>query len=147
MTMPEPIAGRVSSCHCGRPVHVYEDGFTRDMCESCSAYRCDIEPNCPAPSRASGRVRSAIIACINAYEATPYPLKCEPMKVAEDFHALLRLLDQQACGDVLRWAGYTNVCDLSTGHEGRHSMTQPGNQPVIWGPPQRGIPTRNGSPE
>lgn len=29
-------------CHCGRPVHTYEDGFTRGMCESCSAARCDL---------------------------------------------------------------------------------------------------------
>lgn len=36
-------------CHCGRPVHTYADGFTRDMCERCSALRCDVIPACPLP--------------------------------------------------------------------------------------------------
>lgn len=33
-------------CHCGRPVHVYEDGFTRGLCAECSTVRCDVGP-CP----------------------------------------------------------------------------------------------------
>jgi hypothetical protein len=39
--------GASDPCHCGRPVHVYEDGFERGLCEECSTYRCDIEPTCP----------------------------------------------------------------------------------------------------
>lgn len=50
--MPEPTKGwgltRDDFCHCGERVHVYEDGFTRVMCEECSTIRCDIEPGpCP----------------------------------------------------------------------------------------------------
>ena len=29
-------------CHCGRPVHVQPDGFTRDLCADCDAVRCDL---------------------------------------------------------------------------------------------------------
>lgn len=28
-------------CHCGEPIHIYEDGFTRGLCEHCSDVRCD----------------------------------------------------------------------------------------------------------
>lgn len=36
------------NCHCGAPVHTYDDGFTRNMCEECSSLRCDITPGpCP----------------------------------------------------------------------------------------------------
>ena len=31
-------------CHCGKPTHVYDDGFTRDLCEDCSTVRCDAYP-------------------------------------------------------------------------------------------------------
>jgi hypothetical protein len=30
-------------CHCGKPVHYHEDGFTRRMCIDCDATRCDID--------------------------------------------------------------------------------------------------------
>lgn len=36
-------------CHCGRPVHVYMDGFTRNMCEECSSVRCDTADGMPCP--------------------------------------------------------------------------------------------------
>ncbi|SRR6266498_2609962 len=29
-------------CHCNKPVHVYEDGFTRGLCQWCSDVRCDL---------------------------------------------------------------------------------------------------------
>jgi hypothetical protein len=28
-------------CHCGEPIHIYEDGFTRGLCQHCSDVRCD----------------------------------------------------------------------------------------------------------
>ena len=32
-------------CHCGRPIYIQEyDGFTRGLCEDCSAVRCDAYP-------------------------------------------------------------------------------------------------------
>ena len=37
----------MDKCHCGRPIHYYEDGFTRAMCLACSTVRCDIEWPCP----------------------------------------------------------------------------------------------------
>jgi hypothetical protein len=42
MTVPTP-EHRIDdeTCHCGRPIHVYDDGFTRGLCEDCSTYRCD----------------------------------------------------------------------------------------------------------
>lgn len=43
-------------CHCGRPIHFYDDGYTRHMCEDCSSVRCDLaDVRCPvlhpAPAR------------------------------------------------------------------------------------------------
>jgi hypothetical protein len=33
---------------CGAcPIKVYEDGFTRGLCEACNDRRCDITPGCP----------------------------------------------------------------------------------------------------
>lgn len=32
------------TCHCGKAVHIYGDGFTRGLCEECSTVRCDVEP-------------------------------------------------------------------------------------------------------
>ena len=38
-------AAQESMCHCGRPVHIYDEpgmkGFSRGMCEPCSTVRCD----------------------------------------------------------------------------------------------------------
>ncbi len=33
-------------CHCGELVVVYDDGFTRGLCERCSSIRCDTGVNC-----------------------------------------------------------------------------------------------------
>lgn len=30
------------ACHCGKPIHFYEDGFSRGLCEECSTVRCDL---------------------------------------------------------------------------------------------------------
>ena len=38
----------LDTCHCGKPIYIYEDGFTRHMCETCSLVRCDLaEFPCP----------------------------------------------------------------------------------------------------
>lgn len=34
----------VITCHCGRPVIIHPDGFTRGMCEHCDSVRCDAYP-------------------------------------------------------------------------------------------------------
>lgn len=34
--------GLTTKCHCGLPVHTYDDGFSRGMCEECSTVRCDV---------------------------------------------------------------------------------------------------------
>ena len=31
-------------CHCGEPILIHEDGFTRDLCEHCDSVRCDAFP-------------------------------------------------------------------------------------------------------
>lgn len=40
--------------------------------------------------------------------------------------------DKTVCGHTMAWAGYVNICDLPTGHEGVHSMEQSGTEPVTW---------------
>lgn len=40
----------LDTCHCGKPVYVYEGGFTRHMCEMCSDARCDL-PDSPCPEK------------------------------------------------------------------------------------------------
>lgn len=37
-------------CHCGQPTHTDEFGFTRGLCEHCSAIRCDAYPGECEPS-------------------------------------------------------------------------------------------------
>jgi len=31
-------------CHCGKPVHIHPDGFTRHLCLECDLVRCDAYP-------------------------------------------------------------------------------------------------------
>jgi hypothetical protein len=40
LTEHAPIRG-CKPCHCGKSIYVYEDGFTRFMCQTCSEERCD----------------------------------------------------------------------------------------------------------
>lgn len=61
-------------CHCGKPVYVYEGGFTRHMCEMCSDARCDLPDSlCPEKSKGHSAVKFCVI-CGETIEGVPSKL-------------------------------------------------------------------------
>jgi hypothetical protein len=55
----------------------------------------------------------------------PKPLEAgDILAIAEGFATAHSVTTNElgTCGDVMSWAGYTNVCDLPPGHAGRHQM-------------------------
>jgi len=51
----------LDTCHCGKAIYVYEDGFTRYMCQICSDARCDL-PDSPCPEKVKGQ--SVVKFCV-----------------------------------------------------------------------------------
>lgn len=64
----------LDTCHCGKAIYVYEDGFTRHMCETCSLVRCDL-PDFPCPEKVKGQsVVKFCVICGETIEGVPSKL-------------------------------------------------------------------------